>query len=223
MRWRQRAVRKEKKRGGTTPAATAFRHVTFLLTSGCNTHAPHYWLSLCCLSQTHKIWRSLTCTDMHAHTPMQPRYPHNKRKSKAFSRSFFWVLVLVFSALYQASSQSYRGGLVGWLRIFRAVLLPLWVSTVACSHAPQPSARETWSQYLQAYTHVLTHTHSGTGSTEKTKSEDVCGPSGSMHLSLESREAGMGEPSCSGGMMRQAKTLRDRWTGQRVQTDCLRF
>lgn len=46
MRWGQRAVREEKKRGGTARAATAFRHVTFLFTSGCNTHAPHYWLSL---------------------------------------------------------------------------------------------------------------------------------------------------------------------------------
>lgn len=37
---------RRKRRGGTARAATAFRHVTFLFTSGCNTHAPHYRLSL---------------------------------------------------------------------------------------------------------------------------------------------------------------------------------
>lgn len=74
------------------------------------------------------------------------------------------------------------------------------------------AAWETWSQYLQACTHVLTHR--GTGSTEKTKSEDVCGPSGSVHVSLEEREAGSGGPSCEGG--RWGRELR-RWeTGGRA-------
>lgn len=81
------------------------------------------------------------------------------------------------------SSQGCSSGMVWWLKVFRAALLPLWVSTVACSHALWPSAGETWSQYLQAYTHVLTHR--GTGSIETTKSEDVCGPSGSTRVSLE--------------------------------------
>lgn len=46
MRWGQRAAGEEKERGGPAPAATAFRHVTFLFTSGCNTHAAYCWLSL---------------------------------------------------------------------------------------------------------------------------------------------------------------------------------
>lgn len=42
-------------------------------------------------------------------------------------------------------------------------------------------------------------THRGTGSTEKTKSEDVCGPSGSVHVSLEGREAGSGGDKAARG------------------------
>lgn len=70
-------------------------------------------------------------------------------------------LLLLCPRPYQASfSQRCGGDTVGWLRVFKAALLPWWLSSVARSHALPPSTRETWSQYLQAHTHthVLTHT-----------------------------------------------------------------
>ena len=138
----QRAVRGEKKkRGGTTRAATAFRHVTFLFTSGCNTHSPCYWLSL---------------APFHGHITSEGLWPafvhtkHEHNKHNVFKnlqiQVFLHFSVLVFlngcsgdTGLVADGSRSYLGD---------SALIPM------LSH---PQKTETRSQYLQAYTHVLTH------------------------------------------------------------------
>lgn len=119
------------------------------------------------LSQTHRIWRSLTricriCTGTQhikqCKLPLTRKIPMYLETLKSF---FFhqWIClrkVLIISSLsYQASfQQSCSGGTVGWLRVAKAALLPRWLSAVACSHTlprkPDPS--------IYRHTHMCSHT-----------------------------------------------------------------
>lgn len=221
MRWGQRAVREEKTRGGTARAATAFRHVTFLFTSGCNTHARHYWLSLTPLHRHIRpegLWPAYAQACTHKSTYITTKtWMHFETLQTAFSLFFHHSVRKIVSApFYLISSSVFPAELQQWFCRVAEGIQSCPNSLVTQHYCMFPyTPRETWSQYLQAYTHVLTHR--GTGSTGKTKSENVCGPSGSVHASLEGRGVG------GGGTMRQgAETIRDRWTGLWTQTECLR-
>lgn len=139
----QRAVRGEKKkRGGTTRAATAFRHVTFLFTSGCNTHSPCYWLSP---------------APFHAHITSEglwPAFVHTKHKQnehKVFKNLQIQLFQLHFSVLVFLNG---CGGDTGLVADGSQSYLGDAAPTPVLSH---PQTTETRSQYLQAYTHALTH------------------------------------------------------------------
>lgn len=135
--WAGTKAREEKKRGGTPWTATAFRHVTFLFTSGCNTHDSHYWLSLTPFHRhirAEVLWppyaQARMLTQSHKHAPLTDSFVF---PASLFEKSFSHLLFLLS---HQASfQQSCSGGTVGWLKVFKAAPLPWWVSTVACSHA----------------------------------------------------------------------------------------
>lgn len=135
--------REEKKRGGTPWAATAFRHVTFLFTSGCNTHDPHYWLSL---TPFHRHIRAA-----YAQARM---WTHKRIKTRTLKRQLFFFLLVweksLSSPLSTISSSFFPAGLQWWHSWVAEGIQSCPTSLVTQHCCMFPCApRETRSQYLE--------------------------------------------------------------------------
>lgn len=181
--------REEKKRGGTPWAATAFRHVTFLFTSGCNTHDPHYWLSL---TPFHRHIRAA-----YAQARMRT---HKRIKTRTLKRQ-----LLVFfpcsseKSLYRLLSLSYlikllssRAAVVTQLGGWRYSKLPHFLGDSALLHVPMRSQGNLIPIFRGC-------SHTEEQEVQRRLNLRMCVvPSASMHVSLEGREAGSGGPSCAG-------------------------
>lgn len=137
--------REEKKRGGTPWAATAFRHVTFLFTSGCNTHDPHYWLSL---TPFHRHIRAA-----YAQARM---WTHKRIKTRTLKRQLLFFSparlrkVFIVSFLSPISSSFFPAELQWWHSWVAEGIQSCPTSLVTQHCCMFPCApRETWSQYLE--------------------------------------------------------------------------
>ncbi len=171
------------------------------------------------LSQTLKIWRSLTRACVHSRIKTTHITAPKKQNSKCLILLFEKKSSFLSSLSYQASfQQSCSGGTVGWLRVVKAAPLPRWLSTVACSHAlpgkPDPN--------IYRHTHMCSHTEEQEVQRRLNLKMCVVRLEACTSLWREGKRV-VGDQAARGGGMRQgAETLRDRWTGQRTQTDCLR-
>lgn len=139
-------ARVKKKRGGTHWAASAFQHVTFLSTSGYNTHDTHCRIAITNF-HTHTHTRDLKlsiiayrmsrhiCEHKHqkTHWNKGSYFPHHTQTHKQHVR---WNTHYLLSFLSCQASLHKRGSgaTVGWLTVFRAVPLFWWLSMAACSH-----------------------------------------------------------------------------------------
>lgn len=177
--------REEKKRGGTPWAATAFRHVTFLFTSGCNTHDPHYWLSL---TPFHRHIRAV-----YAQARM---WTHKRIKTRTTQLFFFPArlrkVFIVSSLYYLIKLLSSRAAVVTQLGGWRYSKLPHFLGDSALLHVPMRSQGNPIPIFRGC-------SHTEEQEVQRRLNLRMCVvSSASMHVSLEGREAGSGGPSCVG-------------------------
>lgn len=132
--------REEKKRRGMPWTATAFRHVTFLFTSGCNTHHSHYWLSLTPFHRhiRAKVAQTRMLTQSHKHAHLTEFCLSCQSAREKFLSS---PLSLISSGYFPAELQ--------WWHSWVAEGIQSCPTSLVTQHCCMfPCARETWSQYL---------------------------------------------------------------------------